>query len=250
MLDLDENTLRYMWKTSPSKKEGYIRNYSTVTPEGDEIEVDFNFAREMARVSVRLEEENGREYYAVIKSGTILQERDVALRRPVDMSSRLKGVRPYFLFLQDRALLSALGGNFGLPEEPLYPEPGESYRLPETFLQGRKRRNLFQWILDHLKKKREIENQDHRFWKKMLRRVPDELFDISLGALLVGAFFNQFLSITELAGYLGALGIFTGAWDWVWRQRSPFLPKVALMLAISAAAVYIQVQNRLWGILL
>ncbi len=253
---MDENQLRYMWKVKPSDLEGYIRCYYMVTPEGDELQLDYNFSRQMARVSIKLEAENGREYFAVIKSGTILQERDVASRRPADLTSKLRDSRGYFKYLNDDMVLKTIGGNYDLPDTSVFHHENDRPRRLEDFY-GRgypyaslKKPGFRERIRQILEKRRENEIRARTFGQKVLRRLPAETLDISLGALLIGAYLQHLLSLTELAGFMGALGIFSGAWDWVWRQRSPFLPKVLLMLATSMGAVYFQIQNRVWGIFL
>lgn len=243
----DESALRNLWKVNPSRLEGYVRNYSTVTPEGDEMEIDFNYVRQMVKITIRPEREPGREFYAVIKSGTILQERELASRRPIDLTSRLVNMKGYFRFLNDENVLKAIGGNYDLPTEP---EWGSS-RMRDSFkLVDTRPKNLYEKIRRYLEEKHRRENDNSPFWKKFLRRVPAETMDMGLGVFLILAYLFHWISLTELAGFSGAMGIFLGAIDWVWRRRSPFLPKVVLMLATSMMAVYIQIQYRVWGIFL
>ncbi len=246
------DALRRFWRVRLSEREGYHRNYYSVTPEGDELEIDFNYPRQMARITVRPASENFREYFAVIKSGTILQERDVTARRPVDLTSRLWHSRKYFQYLPDETIIKVIGRNYDLPGstifggDPFY----SSIRYPFTI----DRRSLLErfrdWIRRHLESRRLAEQKSRKWWRRILRRLPDELLDMSFGGLVVAIYMNQWIDLTMLAGLAGALGIITGGLDWVWRQRNPFLPKVILMLATSGVAVYYQVQNRIWGIFL
>lgn len=247
---LEEKNFEGSWRVSPSRIAGYYRNYYAITPEGDEISVDFNFPRQMVRISLKREEERGREYVAVIKSGTILQEKDLAGRRALDLTSRIYPLRKYFALLHDATLLKAIGGIYNIPTQPLHLVQNDGrYSYADRFPMVRDQ-NLLQWIRDHLARKRELENREAPAYIRLIRRLPDELLDISLGMLLIIAYLQNYLSLTELAGFAGFWGIFSGAMDWVWRQRDPFLPKVVLMLAVSGGAVYYQIQNRIWGIFL
>lgn len=240
------------WQSRPSQHEGFARNYYTETPEGDVLEVDYNFGRRMTRISLRVAVEHGREYVALLKGGTILQEREVASKRTVDLTSRLGPLRPLFAVLPDEGVLQAIGGNYGLPTEPALP-PEMRQRGPGTdILPITTRFSVLGWIREYFRRKREatLDLREQPWYIRVLQRAPAEVADLSLGMLLYWAFLQQMLNLTELAGYLGALGLFSGAVDWVWRQRDPFLPKVAALLAASGCAVYWQVQYRMWGIYL
>ena len=237
------------WKVSSSKIDGYIRNYFIESEEGDELELDFNFSRSLVRISYRPERERGREYIAVIKNGTILQERENISRRPVDLTFRISPHLPLFRMLQEPMVLRALGGVYGIPTEPdrsARPAPFE-YQVKLNLI---KKFRPLERIRNHLEKKREIENRKMGWFGRFIHRLPAEAGDMTLGAILVLFYLGGYLDLTRFAGYAGALGIMMGAWDWVWRQRDPFLPKVFLMLATSGTAVYYQIQHRLWGIFL
>ncbi len=246
---MNERDLRYLWNVRPSAEEGYSRCYFTETAEGDRIEVDFNFGRAMARVTLTLNREFGRQYVAVVKSGTILQERDITSRQPVDLTSRIAPLGPLFGAIPDEALLRSLGGNYGLPRQPSFTVP-RSRRYGSGDLLPLDRLNVFALIRRYLQKKRNIEALPAPFYARWLRRLPDEILDLSLGCGLYFAYTLGFLQLGQFAVATGFLGLFTGAIDWVWRQRAPFLPKVAILLAASVAAVYYQVQYRIWGIFL
>ena len=238
-------SLLYMWKVKPCKKEGYYRTYYVDTPEGDHIEVDFNNTRNMVQITLILEKERGREYIAVIKSGTIIRERDVTSSRPIDLSSRLFPFREFFGFLRDDQALRSIGGNYGIPEKPF------SVKIPRLFRSESfqlKKPSLRERLQNYLRKKRNRELMPRPFYMSFLRRMPAELLDLALGGALVLAYFYNLISLTELAGFAGFLGIAAGALDWVWRQRNPFLPKVAALMSLSALAVYYDVLYRNWSI--
>ena len=247
----DTPNLQQLWKSRPSQHEGFARNYYTDTVEGDLLEVDFNYGRRMTRVSLRVAQENGREYVALFKGGTILQEREVAGKRSVDLTSRLGPLSNYFQFFPDESVLQSIGGNYGLPTQPVLPAlRGQKRQL--DVLPINTRFSIRRWIRDYFRRKRDASREllEQPWYIRASQRAPAELTDLGLGLALYYAYLQNALNLTELAGYLGALGLFSGALDWVWRQRDPFLPKVAGLLAASAAAVYIQVQYRMWGVYL
>ena len=244
---LTEQELRTMWKVRPSEREQYSKTYYTTTPEGDELVVDFNFGREMVQIHLTLAKEYGREYLAVIKSGTILRERDQGARRQLDLTSRIYPLRKYFSYFPDELALKAIGGNYGLPELPHNQKPGERPPLPPSAIVTFQEAPLWEKLKAFLKERRET-YQSLPFFGRCLRRLPAEFLDISFGCLILWSYLQSYLTAGELAGLLGFLGIGSGALDWFWRQRGPFLPKVILLLTGSALAVYYQIQYRLWGI--
>jgi hypothetical protein len=243
----NEHRFRYKWSSKPSEQPGYIKNYWIETPEGDRIDVDMNYIRQMVRIGIRLSDENGKEYFSVIKSGTILQERDLARKRTVDLQTRLGRFRKEFGFLRDENVLRFIGGNYGLPVEPYgFVRRHEDGSLVQRLRDYRKR-GLLDRIRRHLEKKREEESLYRPILRRIFRRLPAEMGDACIGALPVAGYYYGLLDLTEFAALSGFTGLAMGAVDWVWRQRDPFLPKVIIMLAISGGAVYFQVQNRLWG---
>jgi hypothetical protein len=245
-----DTRFRY-WKIGSSKIEGYYKNYSITTMEGDEIEIDFNHSRSLARIIIRPEAENNREYMAVIKSGTILQEKELSSRRSVDLSFRIEPNLRYFRILNDEALLRTLGGVYGIPREPerKADRPYTSfYRSNRNFEISERRFRILNFIRTHLKRKKEIEESLESNWQRFVYRLPDEALDLGLGALLVLAYLYGYVNHTYFIGFMGLWGIFSGAFDWVWRQRSPFLPKVATFLSFSGLAVFHQIQYRVWSI--
>ncbi len=248
----DSGQLHNLWKTRQSQQEGFTRTYYTETPEGDELEVDFSFARRMVRICLRSASENGREYVSLIKGGTILQEREVAGKRSVDLTSRLSRFAQYFAFLPEAPVLEAIGGCYGLPEEPLFPAGRDRGGRGSDVLPITTRFSLLELIREYLAKKRDRARKERYapWYSRLLRRMPAELTDLSVGLWLYWAYLQNMFGVTELAGYLGALGVFAGATDWLWRQRDPFLPKVMILMCASAVTVYWQIQYRMWGVFL
>lgn len=238
--------LLYLWKVQHSKREGYYRTYSMETPEGDSLEVDYNHARSMVHITLTLEAEHGRQYIAVIKSGTILRERDFTSARPVDLTRRMQPFAPFFSFLRDEGLLRSIGGTYGIDTAPAALDgPRRFPRLHSFEVPG-----LWERLVRYLERKRNQEQQWRPWHERALRRAPAELADLAVGGLLLGLFAGGWLGIVELAGYCGFWGILSGALDWLVRGRSPFLPKVAGLMAVSFVAVYVQIQYRVWSIFL
>lgn len=246
---ISEADLMRLWNVNPSELEDYHRNYSTETPEGDLITVDYNYPRQMVRISLKLAREGHREYISVIKSGTVLQEREVLGRRSLDLTHKFHELDTLFALIPDENLLATINGNYGLPLQNKLPV-GRSYHDLFPVHPLRQRFSILRWIRAYLKNKRAIEQAQAGFFRKFIRRLPAELLDLSLGCLLIWAAMQNLLDMTELAGYAGSLALLSGAWDWVWRQRNPFLPKVLTLMAISLGAVYFQIQYRMWAIFL
>ena len=244
----DRNLLERHWKSGASKQEGYYKNYSIDTADGDHIELDYNFPRQMVRISLKPHDEPGREFAVVIKSGTILQERELNRRRSMDLYSRFSRHAKIFAFLRDESILTIIGGTYGFPVKSVYSGNKEKYH--SDYIPRKHKKNFFQKIRSYLEKKHLRENQERSFQDALIRRLPDEILDLCLGSSLIIFYFLGFFSNAQLATLSGFLGLSMGAFDWVWRQRNPFLPKVLFMLSISAFSVYTQIQYRMWGIFL
>lgn len=243
----DETALRRLWRGSPSKLQGYTRNYHTTTEEGDEIQVDFHYARSMVRIQLELARENSKQYIAVIKNGIVLQERDFTGNRSVDLTSRIGRFKNHFKYLPDNNVLSAIEGLYGLPVKNSIPLGFERKPINWDFFKPRRIRDI---VADYLKEKRRKEKAVRSPFKKLLRRLPADVVDLSIAGLLFFLFLNRFLTPGEFAFASGAFGLMTGAFDWLWRQRNPMVLKIALMMGLAAYAVWYEVQMRLWGIIL
>ncbi|MBX7057179.1 MAG: hypothetical protein K1X75_03870 [Leptospirales bacterium] len=243
----DARSLAALWRASPSEQEGYQRCYQTETADGDRLQVDFNFSRRMARIELSLQAERNRTYIAVVKSGVVLQERELSARRSLDLTSRLLPMARYFEHLPDAMLLQSLGGAYGLPAT-LSAASLSARRWNERYPLQRRFR-LWRWMRERIERRRQVWLQLTP-WQRLLRRFPEELLDLSAAAACGIGYMSGYLSLTELAGAWGALALFSGGVDWTLRQRDPFLPKVLALLMASAWAVYLQVQYRMWAIFL
>ncbi len=246
MIEIQENSLKHLWKMRPSEISGYARQYYSTTLDGDEITIDFNFPRQMARIMLTIAAEHGRQYIAVIKSGTILKETDVSARCPMDLTSRISRFRQFFLFIPDDTVLSVIGGNYGIPARPL----PVRYRRKIIYFPSAPKLELGKKLRILLQRRRKRELEERSFFEKAVHRLKSEAFDFSLGGVLALSYFQHLISIAEFAGLIGFLGIASGAVDWLWRHRSPFLPRILVMLGASAWAVHHQVQYRMWSLFL
>ena len=243
---IEKSLKKRHWQVGPSLRRGYYYNYTIQTIEGDDLSIDFNPLDKVVRISLCPARENRKEYVTTLKAGTILQSREKLTKYSLDLTSRLSPFANYFSRLQNPALLQAIGGNFHLPKAPsgmhLYS------RLPIRFL--RQPQNPWKIFKKYIERKRRLEAEERPRLQKLWRRLPNELFDISIGVLLIWIGSLGYLSLTELAFFSGCYGIFCGAVDWVWRQRPPFFLKTAFFVGVSSAIVYVQVQYRMWALYL
>ena len=234
------------WHCAPSILENYQHNYSLSLENRDFLSLDFNAARKMVHISLSLASEGGREYVATIKDGNILQERERISRLPVDLSWRLDPFIKFFGQIPDLSPLRAIGGNFGIPKLLSKDNP-YNLRIYELYLP----RSPWRLLKKYLEKRRAQEALACSRLQKLWRRLPQEAFDLGLGTIMIYILgFKGYLGFAELACLSGFYGIFSGAFDWLWRQRSPFIPKVAFFVCISVLLVYWQVQYRMWAIYL
>jgi len=243
----DKSLLHNSWKSRPSRQEGYYKNYYSDTSRGDHIEIDFNYPRQMARISLKPADEPGKEYAVVIKSGTILQERDVTRRRPLDLNSRFSRHARLFSYLRDESILKVIGGNYGLPTKPIFSELTGDFNDAYKRFKSIRKKKFLEKLKNYLEKKHHLENLQRPFYSSLLRRLPAEILDISIGFALIAFYLSDAVSSSQFATLSGFMGLSMGAVDWVWRQRNPFLPKIVFMLSLSGFAVFNQIQHRMWG---
>lgn len=238
-MHLREQQLQPLWKVKTSPREGFHRTYFTTTPDGDEITIDFNNTRAMVRIQVTVAAEGGRQYFCVIKSGTILQERDLTVGRPLDISSRIFPFRFLIASIPDDMLRRAIAGNYGIPVSVP--------RAKRARLVFRKKPSRVRRLLAL---KRQQERRPGTRFQRFLRRLPAEVFQTGCVTALAWSQMSGWLSLAQFACLVGFFGLWSGAYDWIVRQKNPFLPRVALMIGISAYSIWLQVQYRIWGIFL
>ena len=238
------------WRVSDSERDGYIYNYFLETflspGKGTTVNVDFNPVRNMVRIQLNSAAEANKEYVAIVKSGNVLQERENISREPLNLTSRISPLSKHFCQLEETGILHVINGNFQLPKSSILYKKELLYKK-NFFI---KKQSIRQFIKNHLAARRHAESQARGFVQKLLRRLPNETFDGGIGALFFLAFSQGYLSFSQLALAFGFFGISSGAVDIFWRQRSPFIPKVAFFVGCSAAMVYTQVQYRMWAIYL
>ncbi|MCE9599335.1 MAG: hypothetical protein K8S54_15330 [Spirochaetia bacterium] len=239
---MNESLQLPLWKVKPSERDGFHKTYYTVTPDEDQIIIDSNHARQMVRIQLTIAREGGRQYACVIKSGTILQERDITVGRPMELTARMFPFRQLIGAIPDSMLRRTIGGNYGIPTTaPASTGTGRVrlVRIPRV--------NRFQRFL---RKKRAAENRPGAWYQHLFRRLPAEAFQVGCVCALALGYFHQLLSTAQFACLVGFFGLWSGAYDWLVRQKNPFIPRVAGMLGVSAYAVWLQVQYRIWGIFL
>ncbi|MCB1138562.1 MAG: hypothetical protein KDK23_07385 [Leptospiraceae bacterium] len=245
MSELDMSAMRRLWKSGPSRLEGYTRHYYTETADGDELELDYHFAREMVRITLTMAQERGRQYVAVIKQGVILQERDFSGNRDTDLSSRVARFKEWFDYFPDNHVLKSMGGVYGLPtKSKLHQNIVRESRTWEALRPVR----MVDEFRRYLDRKRRKEENVQGLIPRFLRRLPSETLDIALGLLFFLAFLAGRIGPGDFAFLAGSYGLATGGLDWLWRQREPFIPKIVLFHSLAAYAVWHEVQMRLWGI--
>lgn len=238
-MEMREQELLPQWRVKTSAREGFHRTYFTTTPDGDEILIDFNNTRAMARIQLTVAREGGRQYFCVIKSGTILQERDMTVGRPLDISSRIFPFRFLIGSIPDDMLRKAIAGNYGIPVSVP--------RSKRARLIIRKKPSRVKRLLAL---KRQRERRPGTRLERFLRRLPAEAFQTGCVTALALSQLHGWLSLAQFACLVGFFGLWSGAYDWVVRQKNPFLPRVAAMLAVSGYSVWLQVQYRIWGMFL
>ena len=234
------------WQFLPSKIAGYQHNYSLSLENGDFLSLDFSPSRRLLQITLSLASQNEKEYIATIKEGRVIQERERISRAPVDMSQGLSPFIELFGQIPDPSILRVMGGNFGAPKILAKDNP-YNLKIYDLYLP----RNPWKLFKEYLERKQQKEAKTCSRLERLWRRLPQEFFDLGSGAFLLYMLnFHGWVNFAELACLAGFYGVFSGAFDWLWRKRSPFLPKVVFFLGLSALLVYQQVQYRMWGLYL
>lgn len=236
---------RRKWQSLFSSRPGFESSYSTVTPQGDDLNVDFNSRLPMVSIRIRPAKELGNEYVALIQDGKIMRQYEASSGRFLDLNARIRPLAFCFENLPNQAILQAIGRNFGIPS---------SNRLDAWEVTARAIRRKGQSarpaaLKGYLQERRRAEQAARPFWRQLLHRLPAEGLDISLGVVAYWTLSTGFFGAVEAALLLGFLGIFFGGLDWAWRQRSPFLPKVLLFLLAGFLIIYLNLQYRNWALL-
>ncbi len=239
---------RSVWDYKASSLQGYQDHYrlkANARLSEDKLYVDFAPISNLVRICLVPAEEPHKEYIAILKGGSILQEKEAFSRTSLRLGPRLKNFAPYFRRIPDPLLLASIGGNYGMPKNLQRLKRDSSLRM-NLYKKVRPIHSLRAYLQAKTIKQEQLRTN----WQSLCDRFSSELFDISLGGLAYWCYLQKYLSFTELALLLGFFGIWSGAWDWLWRRRAPFLPKVALFLGLSCSMLYMQIQYRMWAMYL
>jgi hypothetical protein len=237
---------RRVWRVRPCRREGYNKTYVGEFPDGSKIELDYNFARELVRIEYHPEGDSERIFIALIKKGVLLQERDFSTNRPCDLYRRIQPLAKYFQYFPDNHVLRSLDGIYGLPLQSILPEVTQV----RDFFRWKniRHRSVRDVLRSYLKAKRIEERKARPFHRRLIRRLPADLFDLGMGMIPVSLFFRRELSPETLAFILGTLGFVTGGLDAIWRQRNPLIIKVLFFLLPASAIMWLKVQLEEWAI--
>ncbi|KAB2934189.1 MAG: hypothetical protein F9K24_03970 [Leptonema illini] len=237
---------RRVWRVRPCRREGYNKTYVGEFPDGSSVELDYNFARELVRIEYHPSEDGERIYIAVVKKGVLLQERDFATNRVVDLHRRMRPLAKFFQYFPDNHVLRSLDGIYGLPTQSAIPE---STRTRDLFTwQNIRHKTVKDLLRDYLRAKRIDENKKRPYHRRLLRRLPADLFDLGMALIPVSLFFKRELSPEGLAFALGTLGFLTGGMDAIWRQRNPLVFKALFFLFPASAILWLKIQLEQWAI--
>lgn len=238
------------WSRQNPSIEGYDCNYSLETEDGDRLSVDFKRNRRLARICLRRSSERGREYCSVIKSGRIIQERELSSRQSMDLNFILSRFSDYFATLPDVDLLKCLRGQYQIPLHSLNQTRGTQIEdaLSTDYLRKIHFQNsLWRWFLSKRKENRYLEQKAKSYKERLYRRLSTECLDMLPALWLIWAGLRGSLLLELSAFLLLFLGILTGAVDWFWRQRSPFLPKLMFYTTSGIGMIFLLFQYRVWG---
>jgi hypothetical protein len=254
-MDFNElETYRSWWRKQNSRIPGFNRSYIAVTPTGDTLEADFNFHEKLVRLSVEVSQENGKNYAATIKNGSIIKEKDITSGRNYPIGRKVRPFREMFSCLPDSDLLESLGGAYEISLTPLgkkverrigrgvYQEDESGYGrfdLPASTrydgIFGIQRETWFQrWQ----RKRWERRINREPFWVRFRRRFWAEIHDLVLGAGLAWVVYNYYYDYVILGSALGAFGFFSGGLDWTFRKRNPLLLKVLSFISLGSYFFY------------
>lgn len=251
-MELEElETYRSWWKKQNSSIPGFNRSFIAHTPSGDVLEADFNYHERLVRLSVEISEENGKNYAATIKNGSIVKEKDITNGRNYPISRKIRPFKDIFSCLPDADMLDSLGGAYEISLVPLgkvekrlgrgvyEDEYGGGSSLPEStrydHIFGIRRETWFQkW----LRKRWERRIQREPFWVRFRRRFWAETQDMVLGTGLAWVVYNYWYDYIILGLALGVFGFFSGILDWLWRKRDPLLVKVLSFLSLGSYFFY------------
>ncbi|MCE9500958.1 MAG: hypothetical protein K8R21_10745 [Leptospira sp.] len=236
--DSELETYRKWWKRSKSDIQGFHKSYKAETPDGDLLQVDFNYHERLVRLNVQLARERGKSYVATVKQGSIIREKDVTTNRNTSIKGKVHPFRYIFSCIPDDDLLESVGGAYEISRVSLGKQllAGE---LPpndgEPFRTEKKRESFFEYLQ---RRRQEKIGRDGTFLQRVKRRFWGELHDFLFGSSLGLAVYYHFFDFSILGLSLAIFAFFSGGMDWILRNRNPLMIKVFFFLFTGSYFFY------------
>ncbi|GIX40913.1 MAG: hypothetical protein KatS3mg129_0646 [Leptospiraceae bacterium] len=245
--DEEKEILLYLWKRrKPSP--GYNRSYYAEFPDGTKVIIEYNFVREIIKIELFPVDEH-RHYYVMIQRGTILQEREFQSNRPVSLYSRIGKYKKFFSYLFDEQVLKTIGGCYEIPLKSKHPYGTSDFNT----LQFKQRFNKFKpkkfWIrLKEYLEQKEKKQKQYKGFKKLLYRLPADLFDTFIIIYLFRLFYTGEITAIAFSLYSIFYSLLAGFIDIYWRRRNPIVIKTLLLSLPGIIIFWFRYQLDLWGI--
>lgn len=227
---------RTWWKRGKSQSPGYHKAYFAKTPDGDILQVDYNFHENLVKFHVQPFGEKGKTYTSTIKRGIIIRERDIFNAQNISIKKKILPFKEVFSCIPDEDLLQSIGGNYGISSFALgrKKSDGSSDRTGDYLdKEERERESFFQRLL---RKRRN--SGEPSFLEKYKERALDDFHDAVLGISLGVAVYFHFFDLIATGALLGGSGIFFGGMDWIVRDRKPLFLKIFIFLLIGTYFFY------------
>jgi len=237
----------YLWKRK-KPSSGYNRAYSAEFPDGTKVNIEYNFLREIVKIEF-FPADDHRHFYVMIQRGTILQEREFQSQRPVSLYSRLSKYKKFFAYLIDEQVLKTIGGCYDIPISSQHPYGTSDFNVlqfKQKILKF-KPKKLIERIQQYLKQK-EIKEKEIKGLKKILHRLPADLFDALVIMFLFHLFYLGKISAIIFSLYSIFYSIMSGFIDMYWRRRNPLFIKTILFSLPGLMIFWFHYQLKEWGI--
>lgn len=236
----DSNRGPSYWTLKPSETYPFLKSYQTTGSDGCLFRVDFNHGKRLVRVAVETPAPDSQEYYAIMKSGTLIRERESGSETPTELAGVIGPLRHIFSSLPNDRVLQLIGGNYGI-DMAYRPEHHSRVYLSPALLKDQPAKNPWDWIrkkfiipLWEMRPRRQKAPLKERF----LRRVKDDLLDFSVAAAGGWTLYNLYYDYCTIGKSVAMFGMFTGVLDWQLRGRNPLALKV-LSIGLPAGALYL-----------
>jgi len=244
-----ENNKEYLLNLWKRKKpaQGYNRAYTAEFPDGTKVNIEYNFVREVVKIEF-FPSDDTRHFYVMIQRGTILQEREFQSNRPVSLFSRLNKYKKYFGYMYDEQVLKTVGGCYEIPLESKHPYATRDFHHLQFKKIIKFKPKLFrERIAEYLKQKEQRQNQ-YRGIKKILYRLPSDIFD---GLMILSLFYLFYLGkMSSINFSLTSIfySVMSGFIDIYWRRRNPLITKALLFSLPGLVIFWFHYQLIEWGI--